>query len=153
MSSPAINRQELDMTKKKAPSHSGAKVTETRMDSAKKKIGEFDAYKIMDQDDLLIYYQSALRNIGLYTSVAFAIITYSREMKGGPYIKLVTRLIGLCLLFIAFSINFILLQDIQLVTNAGFSLFTKWLHINILLFCIQVSLFLLSFYILYINYV
>lgn len=152
MSLPATNRQELNMTKKKEPSDSKEDVTDDRMDQTEKNIGEFDAYKIMDQDDLLVYYQSALRNIGLYTSVAFAIITYSREMKGGPATKLLTRIIGICILFIAFSINFILLQDMQLVTNAGFSLFTKWLHINILLLIIQITLFLLSVYILFVNY-
>ena len=152
MSSPAINRQELNMTKKKESSDSKEDVTDDRMDRTEKKIGEFDAYKIMDQDDLLVYYQSALRNIGLYTSVAFAIITYSREMKGGPQTKLLTRLIGICILFIAFSINFILIRDMQIVTNDGFTLFEKWLHINYLLFAIQGTLFLLSVYILFVNY-
>ena len=152
MSSPAINRQELNMTKKKEPSDSKEDVTDDRMDQTEKKIGEFDAYKIMDQDDLLVYYQSALRNIGLYTSVAFAIITYSRDMKGGSQTKLLTRFIGVCILFIAFSINFILLRDMQIVTNDGFTLFDKWLHINYLLFTIQVALFLLSTYILFVNY-
>ena len=152
MSSPAINRQELNMTKKKEPSDSKEDVTDDRMDQTEKKIGEFDAYKIMDQDDLLVYYQSALRNIGLYTSVAFAIITYSRDMKGGSQTKLLTRFIGVCLLFIASSINVILLRDMQIVTNEGFTLFDKWLHINYLLFTIQVALFLLSTYILFVNY-
>ena len=152
MSSPAINRQELNMTKKKEPSDSKEDVTDDRMDQTEKKIGEFDAYKIMDQDDLLVYYQSALRNIGLYTSVAFAIITYSRDMKGGSQTKLLTRFIGVCILFIAFSINFILIRDMQIVTNEGFTLFEKWLHINYLLFAIQGALFLLSVYILFVNY-
>ena len=152
MSSPAINRQELNMTKKKEPSDSKEDVTDDRMDQTEKKIGEFDAYKIMDQDDLLVYYQSALRNIGLYTSVQLAIITYSRDMKGGSQTKLLTRFIGVCILFIAFSINFILLRDMQIVTNEGFTLFDKWLHINYLLFTIQVALFLLSTYILFVNY-
>ena len=131
-----MNRQELNMTKKKEPSDSKEDVTDDRMDQTEKSIGEFDAYKIMDQDDLLVYYQSALRNIGLYTSVAFAIITYSRDMKGGSQTKLLTRFIGVCILFIAFSINFILLRDMQIVTNDGFTLFEKWLHINYLLFAL-----------------
>lgn len=152
MSSPTINRQELNMTKKKEPTDSKEQVTDDRMDETKKNIGQFDAYKIMDQDDLLVYYQSALRNIGLYTSVAFAIITYSRDMKGGAHIKLVTRFIGICILFIASSINFILLRDMQIVTNEGFTLFDKWSHINIILLIIQATLFLLSIYILFVNY-
>jgi hypothetical protein len=61
-----------------------------------------------------MYFHSAFRNVGLYTSIALAVLGYSRFHRGNtPLYDAILIMISLIILFLSFTINYILYDDIK----------------------------------------
>jgi hypothetical protein len=87
----------------------------------------------------LMYYHTALRNVGLFTSVSFASLAYAAKLKADKH-----RLLGLFLhfsslvfLLIAAAINYNLYMDIKRIVKKHPSLapaFAPWLNVTFMVF-------------------
>ena len=61
-----------------------------------------------------MYFHTALRNVGLYTSVSFAALAYSRVHRGNtPLYDAVLIIVSLVILLLSFTINYVLNKDIK----------------------------------------
>jgi len=61
-----------------------------------------------------MYFHSAFRNVGLYTSVALAVLGYSRfHRRNTPLYDAVLIIISLVILLLSFTMNYILYNDIN----------------------------------------
>jgi len=61
-----------------------------------------------------MYFHSAFRNVGLYTSVALAVLGYSRFHRGNsPLYDAVLIIISLVILLLSFTMNYILYDDVK----------------------------------------
>jgi|TARA_B110000285_G_C15039779_1_gene571199 hypothetical protein len=108
--------------------------------------------------NVIMFYQTTLRNVGLYTSISFAALGYSRYYRGKSQtynIGLIT--ISLIFNLIAFAINYYLLEDMVSILrtykedpNASLSL-DKWVRIPKLVVVLQLTLFLFGAYTLFKN--
>lgn len=61
-----------------------------------------------------MYFHTALRNIGLYTSLSFAALAYSRVHRGKtPIYDMVLIAISMIFLLLSFILNYVLNKDIK----------------------------------------
>ena len=61
-----------------------------------------------------MYFHSALRNIGLYTSLSFAALAYSRVHRGTtPIYDMVLIAISMAFLLLSFTMNYVLNGDVK----------------------------------------
>ena len=61
-----------------------------------------------------MYFHTALRNVGLYTSLSFAALAYSRVHRGNtPLYDAVLIIISLVILLLSSTMNYILYDDIK----------------------------------------
>ena len=105
---------------------------------------QFETYK-----DLMMYYQTSIRNVALTTAVSFAALGYSRFYRGKNQLYVSGMvLVSLLILSCSFLLNLFLYDDIQkYINNPKYNkLFNKWLIINILFMFIH---FLTLFFIIY----
>ena len=66
------------------------------------------------EKDLLMFYQTALRNVGLFTSVSLALLGYSRFYRGKNKIyNLAFIILSLAILICAIIISKYLIQDLE----------------------------------------
>jgi hypothetical protein len=66
------------------------------------------------EKDILMYYQTTIRNVGLYTSVSLALLGYSRFYRGKSQMYNISFIIlSLLLLFIAKVMCYMLIHDIK----------------------------------------
>ena len=76
----------------------------------------FYMYIVMSQTDLhkfAMYFHSTLRNVGLYTTLSYGSLAYSRVYRGSaPIYDTMLITISIAFLSIAFIINYFLYQDI-----------------------------------------
>ena len=109
----------------------------------------------MDQDNLhnfSMYYHTTLRNIGLYTSLSYGTLAYSRMYHNKtPLYDVMLIIISLSFLAIAFIINYFLYYDIQsfILKNKQGHEFVKWVRISQAIFGIHIILVLLGLIILF----
>lgn len=70
----------------------------------------------MTQNDLhkfSMYFHSTLRNVGLYTTLSYGSLAYSRVYRGNaPIYDSMLIAVSIAFIFIAFIINYFLYQDI-----------------------------------------
>ena len=61
-----------------------------------------------------MYFHTALRNVGLYTSLSFAALAYSRVHRGNtPIYDMILITISMTFLLLSFIVNYVLNKDIQ----------------------------------------
>lgn len=61
-----------------------------------------------------MYFHSALRNVGLYTSLSFAALAYSRVHRGNtPIYDMILIAISMAFLLLSFTMNYVLNNDIK----------------------------------------
>lgn len=106
---------------------------------------------IMNQHDLrsfTMYFQSTLRNIGLFTSLSYAsLAAYSRFHTGtASTFNLVLIMISISFLSIAFILNYFLYQDMNefIVEHKHGKEFAKWVPISQAIFGIHTILFMIG---------
>ena len=100
-------------------------------------------------DQLMLYYQTCIRNVAGTTALSFAALGYSRFYRGKSklYISIIMVIVSLLILTCSFIFNLFLYYDIQLyIDTPKFKIFDKWLIINILFMFIH---FLTLFFIIY----
>ena len=76
--------------------------------------------KISDQDDdkLIMLFHTSLRNIGLFTSIALALLGYSRYYRGKNILYNVSFIIlNIAFITIALYLDFILIDTINASSN------------------------------------
>ena len=60
-----------------------------------------------------MYFHTALRNVGLYTSLSFAALAYSRVHRGNtPIYDMILITISMTFLLLSFIVNYVLNKDI-----------------------------------------
>lgn len=61
-----------------------------------------------------MYFHTALRNVGLYTSLSFAALAYSRVHRGNtPIYDMILITISMTFLLLSFIVNYVLNKDIK----------------------------------------
>lgn len=61
-----------------------------------------------------MYFHSALRNVGLYTSLSFGALAYSRVHRGTtPIYDMVLIAISMAFLLLSFTMNYVLNSDVK----------------------------------------
>lgn len=61
-----------------------------------------------------MYFHSAFRNVGLYTSLSFAALAYSRVHRGTiPIYDMVLIAISMAFLLLSFTMNYVLNRDVK----------------------------------------
>ena len=88
---------------------------------------EFETFK-----DLIMYYQTSIRNVALTTAVSFAALGYSRFYRGKSKLYVSGMvLVSLLLLSCSFLLNLFLYDDIQkYINNPKYKAIEKWSNIN-----------------------
>lgn len=88
---------------------------------------EFESFK-----DLMMYYQTSIRNVALTTAVSFAALGYSRFYRGKSKLYVVGMVfVSLLLLSCSFLLNLFLYDDIQkYINNPKYKTIEKWSNIN-----------------------
>jgi Trk-type K+ transport system membrane component len=100
---------------------------------------------------MLMFYHTALRNVGLYTSVSFASLGYSRVYRHQNYFyNNILIMVSLIFVFIAFSINYILLNELyDYSSKNNDSALDKWIFIPEIIMIIEIFLMILAIITLY----
>jgi Trk-type K+ transport system membrane component len=100
---------------------------------------------------MLMFYHTALRNVGLYTSVSFASLGYSRVYRHQNYFyNNILIMVSLIFVFIAFSINYILLNELYDYSSKNDdSALDKWIFIPEIIMIIEIFLMILAIITLY----
>jgi len=100
---------------------------------------------------MLMFYHTALRNVGLYTSVSFASLGYSRVYRHQNYFyNNILIMVSLIFVFIAFSINYILLNELYDYSSKNDdSALDKWIFIPEIIMIIELFLMILAIITLY----
>lgn len=82
------------------------------------------------EKDLLMFYQSSLRNVGLFTSVSLAMLGYSRFYRGKNRLYNISFIaISLALLAVATYMSRLLLLDLEEMRTNDMMLLKKWIPI------------------------
>ena len=105
----------------------------------------------MNEKEMLMFYHTALRNVGLYTSVSFASLGYSRVYRHQNYFyNNILIMVSLIFVFIAFSINYILLNELYDYSSKNDdSALDKWIFIPEIIMIIEIFLMVLAILTLY----
>tara|TARA_Y100000996_G_C22541495_1_gene650197 strand:- start:1494 stop:1847 length:354 start_codon:yes stop_codon:yes gene_type:complete len=107
---------------------------------------QFETYK-----DLVMYYQTTIRNVFLSTAVSFAALGYSRFYRGKS--KLYSNslcLVSLLIIIASFSINYSLYNSLKnYIDNDKYSDINQFTIVNKLLFISHILLIFFAFYTLY----
>jgi phosphotransferase system glucose/maltose/N-acetylglucosamine-specific IIC component len=107
---------------------------------------------------IIMFYQTTLRNVGLYTSISFGALGYSRYYRDKSYMHNVGMiLIGLIFNIIAFTINYFLIGDMDKMihvyseSHEDISVLEKWVILPQVIFILQLCLFLFGAHTLLVN--
>lgn len=100
------------------------------------------------------YYQSTLRNIGLTTSIVFAVLSYSRfHIKLNKNYFIVMYTISALLLIISFYLNYYLYNTLQnYKNNSKYDNITKLDILNVIFFIIHVIIILFMIHSLFVTF-
>ena len=106
----------------------------------------FESYK-----DLLMYYNTTIRNVALTTAVSFAALGYSRFYRGKSKIYSTGLVVvSLMLLICSSIINYLLFNDIEKYKNLEkYKEINNWRNVNILFMCIHIITILFALYTLF----
>jgi hypothetical protein len=103
------------------------------------------------EKDLLMYFSTALRNIGLFTSISFAALGYSRyhRSKNAIY-NIYLILASLFFIFTSIYLAYYLIQDIEMFqTDKTRNTMDKWIIIPKALIVMNSGVFILGAYTLF----
>lgn len=98
------------------------------------------------------YYQTTVRNIGLYTSISFASLGYSRAHRGKDHIvNIMLIFISIIFTIIALLIASYLLDDIRTFKKdtSDYNYIDKWVIIPQIMYGTNIVLLLISLYTLF----
>lgn len=101
----------------------------------------------MNEKEMLMFYHTALRNVGLYTSISFATLGYSRVYRpDGYYYNNLLIIISLIFTIIAFTINYLLLQELYAFSkkNDEVTRIDKWIIIPEIIQVIEILLLVIA---------
>jgi len=107
----------------------------------------------MTHYQMVMYYHTCIRNIGLYLSVTFAAIGYAQSYRGRrPVYHLLLLVLGLITLFISTGMNYFLIHDLDAyMKNNHNNRLKTWKYFNYILLISQIALAFLSIAIIYRN--
>ena len=107
---------------------------------------QFETYK-----DLMMYFQTSIRNVALTTAVSVAALGYSRFYRGKSKIYVNGMvLVSLLLLIVSFLLNLFLYDDIQkYINNPKYKAIEKWSNINKVFFVIHAFTIFFAIYTFY----
>jgi hypothetical protein len=103
---------------------------------------------------ILTYYHTSLRNIGLYTSIAFAALIFSRYWRS-KHIGLNLLLILITIIFISLSIciGTFLLQDLEEIQeNEYIGKLEKWLLLPKIMVYTNIALLLAILFVFFLQF-
>ena len=108
-------------------------ITNKHDDNSENKM-EFETFK-----DLIMYYQTSIRNVALTTAVSFAALGYSRFYRGKSKLYVSGMvLVSLLILTCSFLLNLFLYDDIQkYINNPKYKAIEKWSNINKVFFIVH----------------
>lgn len=100
---------------------------------------------------ILMYYHTTLRNVGLFTTISFGSLAYSRYYRGKSKLYAGSLVaISIAFLAISFFINHELKNVIQEFSEKNKDPHFKVLsNVSMTIFLLHISLFILSFWTLY----
>jgi len=104
----------------------------------------------MSQTDLhkfSMYFHTTLRNIGLYTTLSYGSLAYSRVYRGTtPIYDIMLIVVSVSFLSIAFLLNYFLYQDMKafVMSHKEGEELDRWIPISQAIFGIHTVLFLLG---------
>jgi hypothetical protein len=105
---------------------------------------------------VLNYYHTALRNMGLYTSVALAALVYSRFHRGKNFtINVIMIVISIIFILLSVTIGILLLQDLEMISNNDktiLPMIEKWLLLPNVIIYINSAVILSTLYVLFIQF-
>jgi len=103
------------------------------------------------EKDLFMYFQTSLRNVGLYTSISFASLGYSRYYRDKSNIyNLYLIIVSLVFLAVSLFVSHHLVEDIQHFQMVVKSVqLNKWLVLPKSILYFNIGVFLLGLYTLY----
>lgn len=101
--------------------------------------------------DLIMYYQTSIRNVALTTAVSFAALGYSRFYRGKNKMYTVgLALISVLLLTCSTLLNSLLYNSLQpYLKNPKYKDIEQWIVINKIFFVIHFSLLFFGFFTVY----
>lgn len=107
---------------------------------------EFETFK-----DLIMYYQTSIRNVALTTAVSFAALGYSRYYRGKSKLYVTGMvLVSLLILTCSFLLNLFLYNDIQkYINNPKYKAIEKWSNINKVFFIVHLVTIFFAIYTFY----
>lgn len=102
---------------------------------------------------VLTYYHTSIRNIGLYSSLAFASLVYSRFHRGKTFfINIALILASLVLTILSTIIGVHLTEDIKTITDDDKSLLPvidKWLLVPNIMYVINMIILISTLFVLF----
>lgn len=103
------------------------------------------------EKDLLMYFSTALRNIGLFTSVSFAALGYSRYYRSKNAIhNIYLIMVSLCLLCVSIYLAYYLVKDIEIFqTNKTRKTMEKWILVPKVLLVMNSGVLILGMFTLF----
>ena len=103
---------------------------------------------------ILSYYHSALRNIGLYTSLSFAALVYSRYHRNKNFtINILMIFISIFFTLLSLYITFFLRKDLETIhENEGLEALKKWLLLPHIMQYVNGCILLISLFVLFLQF-
>lgn len=120
-------------------------ITNKDSDNSQNKM-QFETYK-----DLMMYFQTSIRNVALTTAVSFAALGYSRFYRGKSKLYVSGMvLVSLLILSCSFLLNLFLYHDIQkYINNPKYKAIEKWSNINKVFFIVHAFTIFFAIYTFY----
>ena len=103
------------------------------------------------EKDIIMMYQTTIRNVGLYTSISLATLAYSRAYRDKGFLRNIAGIIiSICIISIAISINYYLYKDIEHFSKKiELTVIDKWATLLPFIGIMQIFIVLLNLFTLY----
>lgn len=105
---------------------------------------------------VLNYYHTALRNMGLYTSIALAALVYSRFHRGKNFtINVIMIVISIIFILLSVTIGILLLQDLEMISNNDktiLPMIEKWLLLPNVIIYTNSAIIISTLYVLFVQF-
>ena len=105
---------------------------------------------------VLNYYHTALRNMGLYTSIALAALGYSRFHRGKNFtINVIMIVISIIFILLSVTIGIFVLQDLEMISYNDIGIIPmieKWLLLPNVIIYINSAVILSTVYVFFVQF-
>lgn len=103
------------------------------------------------EKDIIMMYHTSLRNVGLFTSISFAALGYSRFYRGkNPIYNIFLILASLMFMFSSLTMNWFLIQDYSdLLKKIDTKYADRWILVPYCVFSFNMGIFALGIYTLF----